>query len=91
MVFRHFKGIIVLMRIEQAPYLVRILCLAHKNNLVVQNLSTMPMVSKLEDSFKHCMGIFSSLPKWYFEFTKLVEIVENSRIEGTLECENMMD
>jgi len=51
------------MRTEQAPYLIRILCLAHKNSLVVQSLSTMPMVSKLEDLLQTLYGYFFSSQK----------------------------
>jgi hypothetical protein len=91
MELRHFKGIIVLMRIEQAPYLIRILCLAHKNSLVIQSLSTMPMVSKLEALLQTLYGYFFSSRKRCFEFTKLVEIVHIKGLKGNLECENKMD
>jgi hypothetical protein len=91
MLLRHFEGIIVLMRIEQAPYLISILCLAHKNSLVVQSLSTMPMVSKLEDLLQTLYGYFFSFRKRCFEFTKLVEIVHIKGLKCTLECENKMD
>jgi hypothetical protein len=44
-------GIIGVMRIEQAPYLIEIHYMAHKTNLVIQNFSIMLMVSKLKDFF----------------------------------------
>jgi hypothetical protein len=46
------------MRIEQAPYLIGIHYMAHKTNLVVQSLSTMPMVSKLENLLQALYGFF---------------------------------
>jgi hypothetical protein len=48
-----FQGVrpkvIALMKMEQTPYFIGIHCMAHKTNHVVHNLSSMPMVSKLEN------------------------------------------
>jgi hypothetical protein len=53
--------------------------MAHRTNLAVQSLSSMPMVSKLEDLFQSLYGYFFSSPKHHLEFIKLAKIVE---IEG---------
>jgi hypothetical protein len=78
-----FQGVksrvIVLMKTQQAPFLIGIHYMPHKTNLMVQSLFSMPMVSKLEDLLQSLYGYFPSSPKRHFEFTKLVEIVE---IEG---------
>ncbi len=46
------------------------------SNLVMQSLSSMPMVFKLEDLFQSLYKYFSSSPKHHLEFTKLVECME---------------
>jgi len=69
-------GLIVLPKTQQAPYLIKIHCMANQTNLVVQSLSSMLMVSKLENVLQSLYGYFFSFPKHHLEFTKLVEIVE---------------
>ncbi len=69
-------GLIVLLKTQQTPYLIRIHCMAHETNLVMQSLSSMPMVSKLENLFQSLYGYFSSSLKHHLEFTKLAKIVE---------------
>ncbi len=76
-VFQGVKfGLIVLVRTQQAHYFIKIHCAAHQTNLVVQSLSSMLMVSKLENLLQSLYGYFSSSPKHHLEFTKLVKIVE---------------
>jgi hypothetical protein len=43
--------IIVLLMTQHATYLIGIHCMAHRINLAMQSLSSMPMVSKLENMF----------------------------------------
>ncbi len=80
-----FQGVrsrvIALIKTQQTPFLIGIHCIAHRTNLEVQNLSSMPMVSKLEDLFQSLYGYFSSSPKCHFEFTKLVQIVETKGLK----------
>jgi hypothetical protein len=49
--------------------------MAHGTNFAVQNLSSMPMVSKLEDLLQSLYGYFSSSLKCHLEFIKLDKIV----------------
>jgi hypothetical protein len=53
--------------------------MAHKTNFATLSLSTMPMVSKLEDLFQ-TLYKYSS-PKHHLEFTKLVEIIETKGLK----------
>lgn len=69
-------GIIVVMRTKQTPYLIEIHYMACKTNLVIQNFSIMPIVSKLNDLFQTLYGYFFSSPKCHFEVTKLAKIVK---------------
>jgi hypothetical protein len=62
--------IIVLMRIEQTPYLIEIHCMVCITNLVVKSLSSMLMVSKLKNIFQSLYGYSSSSPKRHLEFQK---------------------
>jgi hypothetical protein len=77
-------GLIVLLKTQQAPYLIRIHCMAHQTNLAVQSLSSMPMVSKLENLLQSLYGYFSSSLKHHLEFTKLTKIVEIKRLKVLL-------
>ncbi len=80
-----FQGVqskvIALMKTQQTPFLIGIHCMTHKTNLVMQSLSSMPMVSKMEDLFQSIYGYFFSSPKHHLEFTKLVEIVETKGLK----------
>jgi hypothetical protein len=57
-----FQGVrsrvIVLIRTQQTPCFIEIHCIADRMNLEVQNLSSMPMISKLEDLFQSIYGYF---------------------------------
>jgi hypothetical protein len=78
--FQNIRSVVIVLRtIEQAPYLIGIHYMAHITNLVVQNLSTMPMVSKLENLLQALYSFFFTSPKHHLEFTKLTDIVD---IEG---------
>jgi hypothetical protein len=50
--------------------------MAHKMNLVIQVLSNVPMVAKLEDLLQSLYSYYSSSWKQHLEFTKFVKIVE---------------
>jgi hypothetical protein len=56
-------------------------CMAHKTNLVVEPLSNLPVVSKIESLCKNIHNYFSHLPKRHLEFTKLAEIVETEGLK----------
>jgi hypothetical protein len=55
-----FQGVrskvITLLRTQHAPYFTRIHCMAHRTNLIMQSLSSMPMVSKLENLLQSLYG-----------------------------------
>jgi hypothetical protein len=69
-------GNIVVMKTEQTPYPIEIYYMPHKTNLVIQNFSINPMISKLKDLLQTLYEHFSSSPKYHFEFTKLAKIVK---------------
>jgi hypothetical protein len=71
--------IIVLMRIEQAPYLIEIHCMSCKANLVMNFFFSILMVSKLKILFQSLCGYSSSSPKCHLEFQKLAKIMEIKR------------
>ncbi len=50
--------------------------MAHKTNLVIQVLSNVPMVAKLEDLLQSMYFYYSNSPMQHLDFTKLVEIME---------------
>jgi hypothetical protein len=45
------------------PYFIKIHYMAHRTNLVVQSLTTITMVFKLEDILQTLYGYFSTSPK----------------------------
>jgi hypothetical protein len=52
-------------------YLIWINYMTHKSNLIMQILSIMPMVSKLEDLFQLLYGFFNS-QKHQLQFTNIL-------------------
>ncbi len=80
-----FQGIkfkvTTLMRTEQTSYFIGIHCMAHRMNLVMQSLYTMPMVSKLESLLQALYMYFSTSQKHHLEFTKLAKIVETKGLK----------
>jgi hypothetical protein len=54
-------GITTLMRTKQMPYFIKIHCMAHKTNLVIQSLSI--MIFKLEDILQALYSYLSTSPK----------------------------
>jgi hypothetical protein len=48
--------------------------MAHKMNLVVQNLPIIPMVSKLEDILQSIYKNLSNFPKHHLEFKNLLKL-----------------
>jgi hypothetical protein len=65
-------------------------CMTHEMNLVVQLLSNLPIVAKLEDFLQSLPSYFSSSPKQHLEFIKL-EYHENKEVKKIPKCENSMD
>jgi hypothetical protein len=75
-----FEGIrsriVILMRIQQAPYFIGIHLMMHRMNLTLQNLTSISMISKLLHLFQSPNGYFSNFQICYLEFSKLAKIVE---------------
>ncbi len=69
------------MRTEQTPYLIGIHYMAHKTSLVVQSLSTMLMVSKLENLLQALYKYFSTSQECHLEFTKLAKIIKTKGLK----------
>ncbi len=47
---------------KHVPYMMGQHSMAHRTNLVVQVLSNLPMVTKLEDCFSHYIQVFFNFP-----------------------------
>jgi hypothetical protein len=73
-----FQGVrykvITLLRTQHAPYFIGIHCMAHITNLIMQSLSSMPMVSKLEDLLQSLYGYFFNSPKGILNFRSLLKL-----------------
>jgi hypothetical protein len=61
---------------NHVPHMQRIQCIVHHTNLVVQVLSKLNMVNKLESLFQTLYAYFYKSPKRHLEFTKLAKIME---------------
>jgi hypothetical protein len=61
---------------EYSPYMMGQHYMAHRTTLVVQALSNLLMVVKLEKLLQSLYSYFSSSPKQHLEFTKLLEFVK---------------
>jgi hypothetical protein len=66
---------------KHSPYIMGQQCMAHKTNHVMQALSNLPMVSKLEDLLQFVYAHFLGSPKCHLEFIKLVKIMEIGRFK----------
>jgi len=73
------------------PYMMGQHYMAHKTNLVVQALLDLPMVVKLEEFLQSLYFYFSSSLKQHLEFIKLLEIVENKRVQDFIKYEDFLD
>jgi hypothetical protein len=73
--------IIALIITQQMPIFIEIHCIMHRTNLELQSLSSMLMISKLEDLFQSFHGYFSSSLKCHFESKKLAKIVETKGLK----------
>jgi hypothetical protein len=61
---------------KYAPFLSGVHCMAHHTNLVVQALSSLSLVSKIERLFTYMHNYFTHNPKRHLETSKLVELLE---------------
>ncbi len=74
-------GIIVQIQWQYAPIVTNAHCMGHWTNLVIQTLSHLPLVSRIE-AFLQCLYVyFNHNPKRRLEFTKLAKIMET---KGTI-------
>ena len=64
-----------------APYMFGVHCMAHRTNLVVQTLSNLPLVAKVETLCERLYNYFTVSPKRHLEFTKLVDVVETGGLK----------
>jgi hypothetical protein len=70
------NGVTVQLQEHAAPFMFGVHCMAHCTNLVVQHLSDLPLVAKLESLCQALYAYFSHSSKRLLEFQKLVEMVE---------------
>jgi hypothetical protein len=75
------NGVTVQLQKSKAPYLFGVHYMAHRTNLVVEQLSNLLVVIKIESLCKNIHSYFSHSPKRHLEFTKLAEIVETEGLK----------
>jgi hypothetical protein len=61
---------------KDAPFMIGVHCMAHRTNLVVEPLSNLPMVEKLETLCQALYNYFTMNSKKHLEFQKLAYIME---------------
>jgi hypothetical protein len=59
-----------------APHSMGVHYMAHRTNLVVQALSHLQIVNKIECLFQTLYNYFSKSPKKHFKFMKLMKLME---------------
>ncbi len=62
------------MKTKQASYFILVQCMAHRINLVMQILSSMPMISKLEIFLQLFYGYFFAPPNAILNFKSLLKL-----------------
>jgi hypothetical protein len=75
------NGYIVQIRDLYAPFSLGVHCCAHKLNLVVEILSSYPLVSKVEGLLASLFMYFSGRPKRCVELAKLAGIMETKGLK----------
>ena len=75
------NGVIQKLKERHFPYIIGFHDFAHYTNLVVEALSNLPVVQKLENLSKSLHSYFVSSPKCHLEFTKLTEVVETKGLK----------
>jgi hypothetical protein len=71
-------GVIVQLKDSHAPFVMEIHCMSHRTNLVVQTLSQVPLVARIEDMLQSLYSFFSHSPKRNQELANLANIVETA-------------
>jgi hypothetical protein len=70
-----------------APHSMGVHCMAHRTNIVVQNLSHLPMLNKIEGFLSTFYNYFCKSPKRHLELTKLAKVME---MKGANFLENVL-
>jgi hypothetical protein len=68
------SNVTTLTRTKQPSYFILVQCMAHRINLVMQSLSSMPMVYKLEDFLQLFYGYFFAPPNVILNFKSLLKL-----------------
>ncbi len=63
------------------PFNLGVHCVSHITNLVMQTLSSFPLVHGMEPLFQSLYQYFCKSPKRHLEFTKLVNIMETKALK----------
>jgi hypothetical protein len=66
---------------QEAPFMLGVYCMAHRTNLVVEPLSNLPVVSKLETLRQALYSYFIMSSKKHLKFQKLINIVETEGLQ----------
>jgi hypothetical protein len=61
---------------KYAPFLSGVHCMAHRTKLVVQALSSLSLVSKIERLLTYMHNYFTHSPKQHLETSKLAKLLE---------------
>jgi hypothetical protein len=75
------SGVIQRLKEGFAPFVIPVHDFAHRTNLVVEALSGLPVLQKLETLCKSLHAYFSGSPKCHLEFRKLAEVVETEGLK----------
>jgi len=70
------SGVIKQNRDNYALHSIRVHCMAHCTNLVVQTLLGLPLMIHLENLLQTLYSYFAHSSKRHFEFTKFVEFMQ---------------
>jgi hypothetical protein len=76
-----YIGVKFQLRVKFVPCMMGQHCMAHKMNFIIQVLSNVPMVAKLENLLQSLYFYYSSSTMQNLELTKLAEILEIRRLK----------
>jgi hypothetical protein len=76
---------------KHAPFVISIHYMAHRCNMVMQTISSLPLVAKSEALLQSMYVHFSHFPRRHVGHGKLVKKISNKRFENPSQFQNLVD
>jgi hypothetical protein len=75
------SGVTTQLKEKFAPYMVGVHCVPHQTNLIIQTLSKLPLMFKIEAMLQSIYTYYSLSFKWHLDRCKLEEFLEQKALK----------